>query len=178
MNETGNAAHICAEAVPEGPRVYFVRGGKAIKIGFSGDVKKRLAGLQSGYHGTLELLGTIPAGMNTEQAVLTRFKHLRIRGEWFRAKPELLGFIKNPINLPAPEPDTLENATRDFIAWHKHRFKKRLHHSLAHISAATGIAFWLLQLENGVTTDRLEMLWWHINSYNRLTGDNAESVTS
>lgn len=75
-------------------RVYFIRDGAAIKIGFSDQVKRRLRGLQTGHHATLELLGSVSAGALDDLSIHARFAHLRIRGEWFRAEPELMAFIE------------------------------------------------------------------------------------
>lgn len=162
VNGTGNDVHISAEAVPAGPRVYFIREGDAIKIGFSENVKVRFAGLQSGHHGSLELLGTIAAPVDIEQAILAKFDHLRIRGEWFRAEPELLEFIKSGGRdlccLPPVGAVTVKDfaeISKVFGRWHKKRLKI---FSTPMLSASTNLGFWLQQLQNGITEPRVNNL--------------------
>lgn len=75
--------------------IYFIRMGQdgPIKIGFSGNVATRFAGLQIGCPHELSLLGRMPGGLDDERRLHARFDALRIRGEWFRPEPELLAFI-------------------------------------------------------------------------------------
>jgi Meiotically up-regulated gene 113 len=73
--------------------IYFVRCREAIKIGLTRDVPWRIANLQSAQPEPLELLLAVTGGRRAEAALHERFAHLRIRGEWFTAAPELLAFI-------------------------------------------------------------------------------------
>lgn len=87
--------------------VYFVlcsfSGQRFIKIGmYTDSPKKRMGGLQVGCPIPLILLGTIN-GIHRkyldwtsyrEQRLHERFAHLRQQGEWFKAEPELLEYIK------------------------------------------------------------------------------------
>lgn len=91
------------EAVPNGPTVYFVRTGGAIKIGFSAKVGRRLSGLQTGHHRKLSLIGYLPSTGNEELDLHEKFKHLHIRGEWFDAGPDLLAFIDANCQKPKSE---------------------------------------------------------------------------
>lgn len=76
--------------------VYFVQAGVGgpVKIGWSQDVPRRMAELQTGNAHRLALLGTIRGRMERESAVHARFTHLRMEGEWFRDAPELRDYIK------------------------------------------------------------------------------------
>lgn len=74
--------------------VYFIRAGQAIKIGVSGNVRDRLSALQIGHPDKLELMGSIAGTVVTEAAIHTAFAPDRLRGEWFRASPGLVAFIK------------------------------------------------------------------------------------
>lgn len=76
--------------------VYFIQAGPSgpVKIGTTGDLKKRLAGLQTSTAADLVMLGVIPGGREKEAALHTQFQHLRMRGEWFVPDPDLLGFIR------------------------------------------------------------------------------------
>lgn len=76
--------------------VYFIRRmarGGAIKIGFSIEPQKRLARLQTSSADMLVILGVTPGTIATEKAIHARFKHLRLRGEWFRATDDLHAYI-------------------------------------------------------------------------------------
>ena len=71
--------------------VYFVhnRSANAVKIGFSGNAKSRIAALQTSSPDNLTLLAVIDGEIADEQALHQRFDHLKIRNEWFRAAEEL-----------------------------------------------------------------------------------------
>jgi len=76
--------------------IYFARKAEdgPIKIGFtSGAADARLSELQTGNPSQLHVLATATGDKQVEKALHSRFSHLRIRGEWFRGEPELLGFI-------------------------------------------------------------------------------------
>lgn len=79
-------------------RVYFVREGAVgpIKIGHAFNVAKRLATMQTANPRALRLLREVDGGRERERELHARFSHLRIRGEWFRPDPYLLGFIEAP----------------------------------------------------------------------------------
>jgi hypothetical protein len=79
--------------------VYFVRFGEAgpIKIGRTdGDPMNRLAALQTAVPEELSLVATMPGVLpSTEMALHFRFKHLRLRGEWFKPEPDLMDYIRD-----------------------------------------------------------------------------------
>src|SRR3972149_780868 len=64
-----------------------------IKIGRSADVNKRLSHLQVSVGADLRIIKAVPADPWGEIAVHNKFRHLRVRGEWFKADKELLDFI-------------------------------------------------------------------------------------
>lgn len=68
--------------------VYFVRFGGLVKIGWTGNLKKRMAEVPNE-----EILGTVPGTMEDEKRCHVAFAHLRVKGEWFRPEPDLLEFI-------------------------------------------------------------------------------------
>ena len=76
-------------------RVYFVRSEHSgfIKIGVTGDLRKRVANLQNASGSVLRILATEPGGLAHEQALHKRFEAYQIRGEWFKPGPELLDYI-------------------------------------------------------------------------------------
>ena len=81
--------------------IYFILNcdSQAIKIGIAKNVKRRLKSLQTSSPSELKLLGTIKENnvnkaRKLEQSLHKRFKKLCIRGEWFKAKAELLQYIK------------------------------------------------------------------------------------
>ncbi|MFI1583294.1 GIY-YIG nuclease family protein [Embleya sp. NPDC020630] len=68
--------------------VYFVRTDRRIKIGFTTDLRRRLAQSAPG-----EVLHTEPGSIADERRLHAAFQDLRLRGEWFRADPRLLDHI-------------------------------------------------------------------------------------
>lgn len=75
--------------------VYFIVAPKsgAIKIGFSNDPSGRFADLSTGSPEALVFYGSIPETRDYEQGLHRKFKHLRIKGEWFQACDELYNRI-------------------------------------------------------------------------------------
>lgn len=73
--------------------VYFIGAGDRIKIGFSYRPTERLKDLQTSHHLTLELLATMPGSYQTEARLHKQFAHLKQKGEWFVARPELMALI-------------------------------------------------------------------------------------
>ena len=63
-----------------------------VKIGFvtGNSASGRFAELQVGSSVPLRLLGTLPGGRDKERELHQRFKHARVRGEWFKPSRELL----------------------------------------------------------------------------------------
>lgn len=70
--------------------VYFMRFGDRVKIGFTTNLKQRMVDLPND-----EVLGTVPGTFADEKRCHTAFAHLRVNGEWFRAEPDLLEFIRD-----------------------------------------------------------------------------------
>lgn len=66
--------------------IYFIQNEttKAIKIGYSTDVQKRLAQLQTAVAEKLILIGQITGEIEHERALHDRFREHHLRGEWFR----------------------------------------------------------------------------------------------
>lgn len=82
---------------PEHGYVYFVQveGDGPIKIGVStGLPDNRVYSLQCACPYELRLVATFFGGRAAEAGLHRRFKHLRLRGEWFRPAPELLEWIE------------------------------------------------------------------------------------
>src|SRR5271166_1885722 len=73
--------------------VYFVQAGEHVKIGTSTRTEARLSNGQTMNALPLKLIGTVRGDRRLETALHKRFNHLRVRGEWFWATPELLAFI-------------------------------------------------------------------------------------
>jgi hypothetical protein len=75
--------------------IYFILNARAeaIKIGTAVDVSGRLKTLQTGSAEPLELLCSVPGDKDAELRLHRRFAADRLRGEWFRVTPELMGLI-------------------------------------------------------------------------------------
>lgn len=71
--------------------VYFIRDRKRVKIGHSYNPKARMQVFTT--HTALTLMATEPGGRSREAELHKKFAHLRIKGEWFYLKPELLDYI-------------------------------------------------------------------------------------
>ena len=76
-------------------RVYFIQEGEAghIKIGWASCVAIRLLELQTGNPRVLRVVGLLVGSRTRELEMHRKFKHLRIRGEWFQAGEDLVKFI-------------------------------------------------------------------------------------
>lgn len=82
--------------------VYFIfnRDSNSIKIGRAEDVEQPLKSLQTSSPIPLKLLKVIQVNsmkeaQNLERSLHVKFSHLRMSGEWFKAKQELLNYIEN-----------------------------------------------------------------------------------
>ncbi len=76
--------------------VYFIQSPQAIKIGWSTNPIQRCHDLQAANAEQLHLLDyfEVSDGLEEEQWLHRKFKHLRIRGEWFKATPEILDYVR------------------------------------------------------------------------------------
>lgn len=89
------------------PIVYFIQNTdtKNVKIGSTCDLNKRLSQLQIGNESKLELIGKLDYkyfydpydcdGKSEEASKHHCFRHLHIRGEWYKYKDELKEFIED-----------------------------------------------------------------------------------
>lgn len=84
------------ESGPDIRPVYFIQADEGpIKIGVAASPLYRLGGLQTASPYPLRLLAVMPnQGALGESALHAKFAHLRTHGEWFRAAPDLLAYIK------------------------------------------------------------------------------------
>lgn len=77
-------------------KVYFVRSPDgSIKIGVSGDVRKRVQSLNNTVPGGVELLCTLMGSRHLEAYLHRRFRESRIGGEWFSPVEGLLALIED-----------------------------------------------------------------------------------
>lgn len=85
--------------------VYLIRAGESgpVKIGWALDPKERLVTLQCAHHERLSLIKLWEVGRKAEKWLHDRFKHLRIRNEWFVFDPSMLS-IEVPDEFPDPLP--------------------------------------------------------------------------
>lgn len=76
--------------------IYFVQHpeSKAIKIGYTQGFGARRQKLEQDQGTRLDVLGVAEGDRKTETGLHARFKHLRIRGEWFQPGGELLEHVK------------------------------------------------------------------------------------
>jgi hypothetical protein len=90
-------------------KIYFIRCGEFVKIGFATDVPTRFSGIKTSTPHELELLGTVPGDRSTERAFHERFKRHHHRGEWFHFADETSELLRlqapRPAALPALRPE-------------------------------------------------------------------------
>jgi hypothetical protein len=85
--------------------IYFIRNERsgAIKIGYSGDPRKRLSQLKISSPDPLVLIGTIFGGRKEERQLHAYFQDYHLRGEWYEGDPfvlnAVLGIIKQGQNV-------------------------------------------------------------------------------
>jgi hypothetical protein len=76
------------------PVVYFIRSRDMVKIGFTGNITKRLSSMRTASADELTLLYTMPGGTQMERRLHKTFAHLRVSGEWFRLEGPLAEFLE------------------------------------------------------------------------------------
>lgn len=74
-------------------RVYFLKGGNAIKIGVSADLEKRIRTLRFTSPIKLKLLGSIEATASFERALHHKLAEHRRQGEWFADVPAVRSVV-------------------------------------------------------------------------------------
>ncbi len=77
--------------------VYFIQiiSSGEIKIGYSTNVKKRMNGLQTAIPEKIKLLGFFAGDKQKEKELHKKFKHLRIKGEWFKCDASIIDLINS-----------------------------------------------------------------------------------
>lgn len=85
-----------------GVQVYFIlsKNCNLIKIGSSGDPSRRIYDLSTSCPDDLTCLGLMSNSGGQEVKLHEQFKKDRVKGEWFRATPELLTFIEKNCAKP------------------------------------------------------------------------------
>lgn len=85
--------------------VYFIEARlcRAIKIGWATDPRKRLVTLQAQCPDQLDLVFSEPGNGREEAELHARFAHLRMRGEWFKAHPDIWDEINRRRGRNAPK---------------------------------------------------------------------------
>jgi hypothetical protein len=70
--------------------VYFIGADFGpVKIGFTGNLRRRLESIQNGYPERIRVLAYATGGRMLEASYHRRFASYRMNGEWFRRAPEL-----------------------------------------------------------------------------------------
>ena len=100
--------------------VYFIQSGEEgpIKIGTtSEDIKKRVAGLQTGNPYKLKILKVISGGRELEQEIHERFFDIRMMGEWFYPSQLLLDYIENGSEIISKQQESLRRYLEQQKVW-------------------------------------------------------------
>lgn len=82
--------------------IYFIQVGTdgPIKIGYAGDVKRRLGELQLANPFELRLVRAVRGNVLLERQIHAIYAHARLRGEWFTPVPELVAFVASAEERP------------------------------------------------------------------------------
>ena len=81
--------------------VYFVQDETGpVKIGWTRNLIRRLSQLNTSNPRRLRILGVTGGQEREERRIHSRFRHLRIKNEWFRNDKELLDFIESLVDEP------------------------------------------------------------------------------
>lgn len=89
----------CSPPVPA-TWIYFIRSGDAVKIGFATNVDARFSSIQTSNPNKIELLAKFPGSTEDEYKTHMMFRHLHIRGEWFRDDAAIREYIQS--RMPKP----------------------------------------------------------------------------
>ena len=92
--------------------IYFIQAGNdgPIKIGNAQNPEVRRRELQTGNHEKLRLITEIPGDKEREDSIHNYLRSDRYRGEWFKATPEVLDYIKNVARVPYEHIDGVARA--------------------------------------------------------------------
>jgi hypothetical protein len=73
-------------------KVYFIRAGDhgPVKIGTAHNIAVRMNNLQNGHYEQLNLIRVVDGDRHLEMRIHERFRHLRIRREWFQFDAAML----------------------------------------------------------------------------------------
>lgn len=77
--------------------VYFARAGRAVKIGYSKDVKKRVAHFRTGASEKIEIVARVPGSLELERHFHKVFAEYHSHGEWFRVAGRLEDVLRPPL---------------------------------------------------------------------------------
>ena len=101
--------------------VYFIRciDSGLIKIGYTTDINGRKASLNHASPAGVSLIASAPGGSNAEASLHRKFEHLKVRGEWFRPRPELLDYIANVRAGGSLELDDAVSADAEFASTYR-----------------------------------------------------------
>jgi hypothetical protein len=106
MNTQGTNGDSVTVALPKG-FTYFIRDEDQIKIGSSMNPEQRIKSIEMQSGRSVQRLAIVAMEVCDEFQTHQKFAHLRLRGEWFRAGPDLLEYIdqiKATVYVAPPAP--------------------------------------------------------------------------
>jgi hypothetical protein len=93
--------------------IYFLTDGEQIKIGFSTYPDARLKDIEGDRQCSLVMLGFFKGCHDEEGSLHRHFKHLHVRGDWFRSSQEIIKMIRALEDAHASSVDpTIESLIR------------------------------------------------------------------
>jgi len=87
-------------------KLYFLKSGNAVKIGYSTNPRGRLHSLQTGCSEPAFFAKIIPGRRADEARFHKRYAEYRLRGEWFDLRGSLARYLER-CNAPAPFPEPI-----------------------------------------------------------------------
>lgn len=98
--------------------VYFFHcaGDNTVKIGWSDDVRYRVAQVQWAAERKLSIIMVLPGGREEERALHQQFEAYALGGEWFDFSDEIRQFVSKTPSLPHPD-----RRRRERDPWHRRR---------------------------------------------------------
>lgn len=139
--------------------VYFIREGGFIKIGFSNDVRTRVAAIINGLRGKGDLLGFMPGGRDVEKHLHRVFDADHEYGEWFRVTAKLVSFIETACTEEPPRDERLPS---DRLQLQEERYAEEaayfIRNGLADV-AKSGATFTSLERSTAIPAERLRAIY-------------------
>ena len=112
--------------------IYFIQpeGESTVKIGYTKNIKNRIAELQTSNARELKVLLLLPGRLEEEEKYHVMFSDDKVRGEWFYLSTEIKDFIKSMYNNDLRYDEGLLISSEDNPEWHTRNLRTQYKLSL------------------------------------------------